>query len=167
MKHKFTIAALLLLLINPFLLAAQAPVKEASIKVSGEVTMPLDLNIADLQQFTQTEVKRKDKDGNEHIYKGVLLSEILQKAGVTLGKDLHGKNLNKFVQVEASDGYQVVFALAELDKGFTDRLIILATQVDGKLLTATDGPFHIIVQDEKKPARCVRMVTAIKVEFAK
>jgi DMSO/TMAO reductase YedYZ molybdopterin-dependent catalytic subunit len=167
MKHKFTIAALLLLLISPFLLKAQAPVKEASVKVSGEVTTPFDLNIAALQQFTQTEVKRKDKDGNEHIYKGVLLADLLQKAGVTLGKDLHGKNLNKFVQVEASDGYQVVFALAELDKGFTDRLIILATQMDGKPLNAAEGPFHIIVQDEKKPARCVRMVTAIKVEFAK
>jgi DMSO/TMAO reductase YedYZ molybdopterin-dependent catalytic subunit len=167
MKHKFTIAALLLLLISPFLLKAQTPVKEASVKVSGEVTMPLDLNIAALQQFTQTEVKRKDKDGNEHIYKGVLLADLLQKAGVTLGTDLHGKNLNKFVQVEASDGYQVVFALAELDKGFTDRLTILAMQMDGKPLTATEGPFHIIVQDEKKSARCVRMVTAIKVEFAK
>ena len=95
------------------------------------------------------------------------MSTILQKAGVTSGKDLRGKNLTKYVQVEASDGYQVVFALAELDKDFTDRMIILADEVDGKPLAAGDGPFRIIVQDEKKPARCIKQVTAIKVAYAK
>jgi len=109
----------------------------------------------------------KDKDGNEHAYTGVLLADLLQKAGTTMGKDLKGKNLTKFISVEASDGYQVVFALAELDKDFTDRTIILANMMDGKPLPTGDGPFRIIVQDEKKPARCIKQVTAIKVQFAK
>jgi hypothetical protein len=69
--------------------------------------------------------------------------------------------------VEARDGYQVVFALAELDKDFTDRRIILADKVDGKSLSPADGPFRIIVQDEKKPARCIKQVTGIKIQFAK
>jgi hypothetical protein len=148
-------------------LKAQNSVKEASVKVTGEVITPIDLKLADLQQFTQTEVIRKDRDGLNHTYKGVILSTILQKAGVTLGKDLRGENLTKYVQVEASDGYQVVFALAELDKDFTDRMIILADEVDGKLLLPGDGPFRIIVQDEKKPARCIKQVTAIKISYAK
>ncbi|MDP9075990.1 MAG: molybdopterin-dependent oxidoreductase [Bacteroidota bacterium] len=167
MKYKIILIGLLALLTSPFFLKAQVTTQEATVKVNGEVIIPLNLKIADLNQFPQVEVKRKDKDGNDHTYTGVLLSDILQKAGATLGKDLHGKNLNKFVQVEASDGYQVVFAIAELDKGFTDRLIILATQMDGKPLSTTEGPFHIVIQDEKKPARCVRMVTAINVQFAK
>jgi hypothetical protein len=141
--------------------------KQASVKVTGEVITSLDLKHDDLKQFKQTEVTRKDRDGKDHTYSGVVLSDILQKAGVTLGKDLRGENLTKYILVEASDGYQVVFALAELDKDFTDRTIILADQIDGKPLANGDGPFRIIVQDEKKPARCIKQVTGIRVQFAK
>ena len=161
---KYYVAALfslLSLIISPVLLKAQ------DVKVSGEVTTPLDLKLADIQQYKQTDVIRKDRDGNDHKYTGVVLAEILQKAGATMGKDLKGENLTKYISVEASDGYQVVFALAELDKDFTDRIIILASVMDGKPLPAGDGPFRIIVQDEKKPARCIKQVTAIKVHFSK
>ncbi|WP_259070245.1 molybdopterin-dependent oxidoreductase [Mucilaginibacter sp. X4EP1] len=146
---------------------AQSTEKQATVKVSGEVITPLEIKLTDLQQFPQTEVVRKERDGKDHTYSGVILATILQKAGVTLGKDLRGENLTKYVKVEASDGYQVIFALAELDEDFTDRTIILAIQVDGNPLAAGDGPFRIIVQDEKKPARCIKQVTAIKIEFAK
>ena len=146
---------------------AQTADKQASVKVTGEVIIPLDLKLDDLNQFKQTQVVRKDKDGNDHTYSGVILADILQKAGVTLGKDLRGKNLTKYILISASDGYQVVFALAELDKDFTDRTIILADMIDGKLLTTSDGPFRIIVQDEKKPARCIKQVTDIKIISAK
>ena len=138
-----------------------------SVKISGEVITPCELKLQDLQQFSQANVTRKDKDNKDHTYAGVLLTVLLQKAGVTSGKDLRGKNLTKYVLIEAADGYQVVFALAELDKDFTDRAIILATTVDGQPLAAGDGPFRIIVQDEKKPARCIKQVTGIKVLFAK
>ena len=143
-----------------------AQAQEASVKVSGEVTTPLTINDADLQKFTQVKLVRKDKDGNDHTYSGVLLSDILKKAGATIGPDLKGKNLTKYLLIEASDNYHVVFALAELDKAFTDRMIILADQMDGKPLPATDGPFRVVVQDEKKPARCIRQVTGIKVMAA-
>lgn len=140
---------------------------QASVKITGEVTAPLSINEADLKGYTQTTVIRKDRDGKDHSYSGVVLADLLQKAGVTLGKSLMGENLTKYALVEASDGYQVVFALAELDKDFTDRTIILANQVDGQPLAAGDGPFRIIVQDEKKPARCIKQVTSIKVMYAK
>ena len=156
-----TLLSVLSLFISPALLKAQ------SVKITGEVTTSLDLKLADMQQFKQTNVMRKDRDGNDHTYTGVVLAEILQKAGATMGNDLKGENLTKFISVDASDGYQVVFALAELDKSFTDRTIILANMMDGKPLPAGDGPFRIIVQDEKKPARCIKQVTGIKVMFAK
>jgi len=159
--------ALLGIFLQPVFTQAQATEKQATVKVSGEVTTPLELKLSDIQQMAQTTVVRKDRDGNDHSYSGVVLATILQKAGATMGKDLKGENLTKYVSVEASDGYQVIFALAELDKDFTDRTIILADMIDGKPLAAGDGPFRIIVQDEKKPARCIKMVTAIKVGFAK
>ncbi|WDZ99368.1 molybdopterin-dependent oxidoreductase [Mucilaginibacter sp. SJ] len=160
---KYTL--ILLLLIAG--LTTQAQTKEAVVKVTGEVTNPLTIGNADLQQYKQTTVTRKDRDGKDHTYSGVIVSEILAKAGVTLGPDLRGENLAKYLLVEASDGYQVLFALAELDKGFTDRAIILADKVDGQPLVPADGPFRIIVQDEKKPARCIKQVTGMKVMFAK
>jgi DMSO/TMAO reductase YedYZ molybdopterin-dependent catalytic subunit len=80
------------LLISP-VLKAQTSEKQASVKVSGEVTTPLDLKLNDMQQFTQIEVIHKEKDNKDHTYSGVVLSAILQKAGVTLGKDLRAKTL--------------------------------------------------------------------------
>jgi DMSO/TMAO reductase YedYZ molybdopterin-dependent catalytic subunit len=147
-------------------LKAQELKDEVVVKVAGEVVTPLALKRADLESFSQVQVTRKDKDGKDHTYSGVILSAILQKAGVTLGRELRGKNLTKYVLIGASDGYQVVFALAELDNDFTDRTVILADMVDGKPLTPADGPFRIIVQDEKRPARCIKQVTSIKVQSA-
>jgi len=161
MKKFITLLSIVALLISSGLLKAQ------SVKITGEVATPLDLKLADTQQYKQTSVVRKDRDGNDHTYTGVVLADLLAKAGVTMGNDLKGENLTKFIAVSASDGYQVVFALAELDKSFTDRLIILASIMDGKPLPAGDGPFRIIVQDEKKPARCIKQVTGIKIQFAK
>ncbi len=150
-----------------FILSYYANAQTASIKISGEVITPLTINDEDLHKYMQTTVNRKDHDGKDHMYTGVTLSDILKKTGVTLGPDLKGKNLTKYILITASDNYQVVFALAELDKAFTDRAIILADQVDGKPLPSGEGPFRIIVQDEKKPARCIREVTEIKVIAAK
>lgn len=163
MKKHLIIACLALLSFTaiPFITQAQ------TIKVSGEVTTPLTIDAAYLQKLTPTTVTRKDRDGKDHTYTGVILAEILKNAGVTLGPELKGENLTKYLQVEASDGYQVIFALAELDKSFTDRTIILADKVDGQPLAPGDGPYRIIVQDEKKPARCIKQVTAMQVHFVK
>ncbi|MDO3644012.1 molybdopterin-dependent oxidoreductase [Mucilaginibacter sp. L3T2-6] len=166
-KFKLMLLAFIIFSASPAMTRLYAQNMETNVKVKGEVVTPLNLNSANLQGFTQAEVKRKDHDGKEHVYTGVLLSEVLQKAGAPLGKDLRGKNLGKYALVKASDGYRVVFSLGELDKDFTDRIIILASQVDGKPLGPAEGPFRIIVQNEKKPARCVRMVTEIEIQSAK
>ncbi|HVW95834.1 MAG TPA: molybdopterin-dependent oxidoreductase [Mucilaginibacter sp.] len=165
---KYIIAVIVLtgFLLNVSLSAAQAQPR-ALVKITGMITKPLSFTVSDLNKFKQTRVSYKSKDGKSHIYSGVLLAELLQKAGAAMGKALRGGNLNKYVQISASDNYKVVFALAELDNEFTDRLIILATSVDGKSLPAKEGPFRVIVEGEKKPARCIRMVTVIKVESAK
>ncbi len=165
-KQLFIILLLSLTLLVPAVYA-QTNDKQAIVNISGEVTVPITINDADLQKFTQTIVVRKDKDGNDHTYSGVLLADILKKAAVTLGPELKGKNLTKCLLISAADNYQVIFALAELDKAYTDRMIILADQMDGKPLPTGDGPFRIIVQDEKKPARCIKQVTGMKVVFVK
>ena len=138
-----------------------------SLTVSGEVMKPLRLQTADLAGMKRVTVSMKDRDGNEHAYSGVPVEEILGMAGVTIGKQLRGENLTKYLLVKCADGYEVLFSLAELDADFTDRTVIIADQSEGKPLPPGKGPFRVVVPGEKKPARCSFQVTELVVKFAK
>lgn len=138
-----------------------------SVTVGGEVATPLTLTAADLSAMPRSTAVSKDKQGTPHTFSGVSLADIFKKAGVTTGRDLRGENLAKYVLVTCADNYQVVFSLAELDSSFTDRVVILADQMEGKPLPAGTGPFRVIVPGEKKPARNCFQVTAIDIKFAK
>jgi DMSO/TMAO reductase YedYZ molybdopterin-dependent catalytic subunit len=138
-----------------------------TLTIAGEVTKPLTLQGADLKAMPHTEVTVKERDGKDHRYSGVSLIELLKQAGVTVCSELRGKNLTKYVLIRANDGYEVLFALAELDPEFTTRTILLADSVDGAALLAGTGPYRIVIPDEKKPTRWVREVKAIEIQFAK
>ncbi|RYF69119.1 MAG: molybdopterin-binding protein [Cytophagaceae bacterium] len=135
--------------------------------VTGEVTKPLTLQAADLKAMAHIEVTGKDRDGKEHQYAGILVVDLLKQAGATVGGELRGENLTKYVIVKAIDGYEVLFALPELDADFASRSIILADSVDGAPLGSGVGPYRIVVPGEKKPARWIREVKSIEVQFAK
>jgi Oxidoreductase molybdopterin binding domain len=98
--------------------------------------------------------------------RGVALVELLQRAGVPLGKDLRGDRMVTYVVVGAADGYRVVFALPEIDPAFSDRLILLADRRDQQPLSAEEGPLRLIVPGEKRQARWVRQVTAVTIRRA-
>jgi hypothetical protein len=91
------------------------------------------------------------------------LVELLKAAGVKFGQDLRGPALATYLVVEAADGYRAVFALPELDPAFTDRVVLLADQRDGKPLGGNAGPLRVIVPGEKRHARWVRQVKSLKV----
>ena len=92
---------------------------------------------------------------------GVALIDLLARAGVPSGDDLEDKDLTKIVLVTGADGYQVSFALAELDSAFTDRVVLVADSKDGKPLPANAAPYQIVVPGEKRPARWVRQVISM------
>lgn len=95
-------------------------------------------------------------------YRGVPLGALLELVGRPVGEALRGKALSEVVSVEAADGYRVVFALAEVDSGFTNKRIFLADTKNGARMDASEGPFRIIVPDEKRPARWARQVVRIR-----
>ena len=66
------------------------------------------------------------------------------------------------VRVSASDHYQVVFSLAELDRMLGNEQVILVDTQDGHPITK-DGPYRIVVPDDKRPARWIRNVATIEV----
>ncbi|MEZ0538810.1 molybdopterin-dependent oxidoreductase [Fibrella arboris] len=138
-----------------------------TLTIAGAVSQSLTLKSDALTAMPHTTVTGKDHDGQSHRYSGVPVADLLKQAGVTLGNELRGKNLVKYAVVRASDGYEAVFALPELDPDFATRTIILADAVDGEPLTAATGPYRIVVPDEKKQARWVRQVQAIEICVAR
>lgn len=69
--------------------------------------------------------------------------------------------------VEARDGYQAVFALAELDPAFREKQVLLVDRMNGKPLGPATGPWRLVVAEEKRGARWVRQITRISVVTVK
>ena len=136
------------------------------LSIGGEVQRPLKVTPADLARLPRKTVTAKDHDGKETTFDGVELREVLNLAGVQFGESLRGKNLALYLLVEAADGYRAVFALPELDNAFSQRVVLLADKRDGKQLSATEGPWRLVVPDEKRQARWVRQVTALNIRRA-
>jgi hypothetical protein len=120
------------------------------------------LTAAQIANAPHVAVEAHDHAGAAH-FEGVPLSAVLSLAGVQLGDTLRGTRMAEALLVEASDGYEVVFALAEVDPAFATREIILADKRDGKVLDAKEGPYRIVVPGDSRPARWVRQVTTLRV----
>jgi len=134
----------------------------ATLRLEGLVATPRTLTAADLAALPQHEQSTTDKDGKKHTYRGVALRDVLHLAGAPEGKAIHGAVLAEALLATAADGYQAVFALPEIDADFSPQTILLADRRDGQPLPAHDGPYQLIVPLEKKPARWVRQLTALR-----
>jgi hypothetical protein len=105
---------------------------------------------------------------NEHAkanqtYSGVPLMALLKPFGVP--DKPRGKDLRLYLLAEGTDGYGVVFAVAEVNPDIHAETAIVADPVDGKPL-GDDGAFKLVLEGEKRPARWVRNLTSIKVKSA-
>ena len=49
------------------------------------------------------------------------------------------------------------------DPSLTNKLVILADTKDGKPLTSSEGPFHVIVADEKRQMRWMKFAASMTV----
>jgi hypothetical protein len=143
---------------------AQQP---AVLKVGGAGFQGAEFSAKDLAQMPRLSLDVRDPHGNEtQHYEGVRVSDLLAKAGVPLGDKLRGKAMAMYVLAQASDGYAVVYSIAEIDPAMCDGRIIVADQINGKPLDPKEGPFKIIVPQDKRPARWIRMLTTLTVESA-
>jgi DMSO/TMAO reductase YedYZ molybdopterin-dependent catalytic subunit len=135
----------------------------AAIRISGAVQRPLTVSAADLEAMPRRTVRAAEHDQPASTYDGVALRDVLARAGVAFGPALRGPALATYVLCTAADGYQVVFALAELDSAFSDRTIIVADHRDGKSLDSHAGPFRVVVPGDARPARWIRQLTELTV----
>lgn len=143
-------------------LAAQSGADAATLRVTGDVTTALTLSAAELKAMPRTRVTTRDADG-ALTYEGVLVSDLLRRAGLPMGAELRGAALAAYVVASAPDGYQVVFSVGELDPTLSGQEVIVADSVDGRPLAANQGPFRIVVARDTRPARSVRMVERLDV----
>ncbi|MGA8491729.1 MAG: molybdopterin-dependent oxidoreductase [Terriglobales bacterium] len=157
MKHRlFFLAALFALLLQA------GPGFCQQLTVQTENGKPTVLTRADIEALPHVKVSTS-ASGASATFEGVALEAVLEKAGVEFGASLKGKRLASCLLVEAADGYHVVIALPELDPAFTDKQVILAFIKDGKPLDEKEGPYRIVMPDEKRMARWVRQVTTLKI----
>jgi hypothetical protein len=67
------------------------------------------------------------------------------------------------IVLEAHDGYRVAVALLEVDPATTERLALVADRRDGQPLDEKEGPFRLVIPDDKRPVRWIRMIRTIRV----
>ena len=156
----YTRHCLFLSLFATALLPAQD--SQPTVQVTGAVKQTLTLSADDLAKMPRASV-RTGSAGQETVYEGVWVHEILKKAGAPMGGDLRGKALTNYVLAEAQDGYQVVFSLAELDPSFIDNEVLLADSANGKPLSGAQGRFHLVAPKEKHGSRSVHLLIKLEV----
>ena len=93
-------------------------------------------------------------------YSGVPLIDLLTPLGVP-GKP-HGKDLRLYLVAEGADGYEAVYSVAEVNPDVHNATVIVADSLDGKPI-ADKGPLQIVATGEKRPARWVYYLAAVRV----
>ena len=125
-----------------------------------------ELTAEDLAKLPRQTVTLPDEPGTTIEFQGVLLSDVVEHCGVKLGKEVRGPRVASYILVEATDGYRVVLAIAEVDPATTDKVVLLADQRDGAALGEREGPFRLVIPDDKRPVRWIRMIKRISVRKA-
>src|SRR5215472_6104135 len=156
MKRLFSLSVLLSLVFTSAFLQCQKLIVETD----GRKQV---VSRADLEALPHVRVTVPEHSSPPVTFEGVAVKTVLEKAGVSFGEALKGKRLANCLLVEAADGYRAVIALPELDPAFTDKLVVLAFLREGKPLSEKEGPFRIVIPDEKRMARWVRQVTTLKI----
>jgi hypothetical protein len=156
MGHRSALIAAALALALPFAASAQS----LTLKGPGGSRM---LSAADLAAMPHVEVKAAEH-GTSAAYQGVALSDLTALIGAPQGEALRGPALADVLIVTAQDGYRVALSLAETDPAMRADRIILADRKDGHPLDAREGPFRLIVESDKRPARSERQVTSLELK---
>ena len=136
----------------------------AVLRIGGNVTIPLFLSASDLKALPRKTLNVfNPHEKKEETYEGVPVQELLRRAGVPQNEKLRGSAMATYVLAEASDGYSVLYSLAELDSDFQDSDVIVADTMNGAPLDEKQGPFKMLAPHDKRPARWIRMLRSLTV----
>jgi hypothetical protein len=169
-KLNLSIGMLCVVLVAPAILPAQQPATAAagdSLRLADAPDhTPVVLSPADFRALPHITITVHNGHTNAaETYSGVSRATLLQKVNVPLGKELHGEAMTSYVVATGSDGYSVVLSLAEVDPEFHAGQVLVADARYGKPLEK-NGPFQLIVSDDKRPARWVHNLASIALRRA-
>ena len=134
------------------------------LSVGGNVPKPFTLSLDDLRKVPHKTIQVMDTHANkQETFEGVLLADLLKQAGAPQGEQIRGALMTTYVIAEGSDGYRALFSLAEIDSAFEDSDVIVADRMDGAPIAGDEGPLRLVVPNDKRPARWVRMLESITV----
>uniref|UniRef100_Q01QA6 Oxidoreductase molybdopterin-binding domain-containing protein n=1 Tax=Solibacter usitatus (strain Ellin6076) TaxID=234267 RepID=Q01QA6_SOLUE len=145
-----------------FLVAITAlPDAGPALSIEGVTPAALQLTLADLSAMPRARAVVA-----EHIYEGVLVYDVLKKAGQPLGAQLRSTQLMKYAVLTGHDGYRALFSLPEFDPAFTSAGALIADRMDGKPIPERKGPLWLVLPDEKTGVRSVYMLERIQIQTA-
>jgi hypothetical protein len=166
-RRTFSISAFVLAcaipIAAPAFLKAVLSAEPAGLTFVDEHGVTRTVSNAELAGLARKSAKVSGSDNQPAEYEGVPLPDLVQHLGVALGKELRGPRVANYLVFEATDGYRVVLALAEVDPATTDKLVLLADRKNGGALPEKEGPLRLIIPDEKRPVRWIRMIKKISV----
>jgi len=140
-------------------------------RLNGQVTNPARFRLADLQSRPSAHLTVSYFSGNQGLvtktYVGVPLIDLLNEAVVVTDPARKNDILRKYVQVKATDCYEVIVSVAELLSTFGHQQVLVAFETgDGQPLDATEGMARLIVPGDKAGGRFVSNVTTFTVRTA-
>jgi hypothetical protein len=150
------------LVITVVMLSSIVMMAQLALEVEGGAQKTIsqsDLQKMPHRKLTVTNPHTKQQEN----YEGVLLRDLLDQIGVPSGEKLRGPEGRDYIVVSAKDGYEVVLALVEIDPMFQQNQVLVADTLDGKPLDDKHGPLQLVVPEDQRPARWVRMISKITI----
>lgn len=143
------------------------PTAEDVITISGLVTSPGTISLADLQAMPgrrTVEVSYTAGRAPElHTFTGVPLVDVLNAFGLPAEDADHESRLRLYVVLTARDAYQVVVTYSEIDPYLGNEPMLLAWEQDGQPIEADHGPVQLIVPGDLFVSRYIWAIDDIAV----
>ncbi|MFT4039329.1 MAG: molybdopterin-dependent oxidoreductase [Thermomicrobiales bacterium] len=143
-----------------------SPVAAGSIEITGLVTTPGPLSVADMQALPTETVSVTFESGGtpeDHTFTGVRLYDALEHIGFAVDPDARNPLLTMYLVITANDGYQVVLSGGEIDPNFGNAPILLAWEQDDAPLAGDAGPLRLVVPGDLRGGRYVHGIVSIDV----
>jgi Oxidoreductase molybdopterin binding domain len=142
-----------------------------SFRLAGQVQNAGRFRLEDLQALPSTHLTVSYFSGSSGLvtktYVGIPLIDLLNAVGIVTNPSQKNDILRKYVQVKATDCYEVIVAVAELLSNFGHQQVLVAFETgDGQPLDATEGMARLVEPGDKAGGRFVSNVTHILVRSA-
>ncbi|MEP6620324.1 MAG: molybdopterin-dependent oxidoreductase [bacterium] len=165
MLHTVSSRIVLLVLLAAGVARAQSSTGQiaGSLRIRAE-GREIVLSPADLAKLPRHELRVVAEGSSDSVtVSGVALWDVLQQVPAPAAEASGRQRAVMYVRAAGADGQNAVFALVEVDPGFSRRAALLADRRNGKALDAVEGPWRLIVPDDMRHARWIRGLVSIEV----